>query len=213
MAEIPDQRPIWNQKHANDDHAVLEGVPSPLAELCLDKIEPGSDILELGCGIGRDAIFFARHGNKVVATDGSDVVIDHNLTKKVSSSLRFELLDMRDTLPYKDNQFDVVYSNLSLHYYSNEKTREIIQNIGRVLKNGGLFIFACKSYDSLHNSGEELESNVVASPTGAILHFFTTDYVHTLLDECMNIEYLDEIEEEFNGRQSRIIRCIARKLK
>ena len=120
---------------------------------------------------------------------------------------------MRETLPYEDNKFDVVYSNLSLHYYSDEKTKHIVNDIRRVLKHGGLFIFACKSYDSLHNSGEELEDNVIASPNGATLHFFSKIYVHKLLDQSMVIEYLDETEEDFNGRQSKIIRCIARNFK
>jgi SAM-dependent methyltransferase len=212
MSEIPDQRPIWDIKHGNEDHQTLVGVPSPLAELCLPYIPEQSLILELGSGVGRDAVYFADHGHDVIATDGSEVVIAQNEQLRPHDRVKFSILDIRQRLPYKDEQFDVVYSNLALHYFSNEKTKEIVANIGHVLRTGGLLIFACKSYDSLHNSGDEIEPNVVVSPTGATLHFFTKDYINELLSESYAVEYLDEIDEDFNGRQSKIIRCIARSL-
>src|SRR2546426_8628741 len=36
---------------------------------------PGDRILELGCGTGRDAVFLARHGISVVATDLSPAMV------------------------------------------------------------------------------------------------------------------------------------------
>jgi SAM-dependent methyltransferase len=209
--EIPDQRPIWDVKHDNQDHKTLIGVPSPLAELCLSYIPDKSSILELGSGVGRDAAYLADHGHEVVATDGSEVVTNQNKQLRPHKNIQFSVLDIKQELPYSNEQFDVVYSNLALHYFSNEKTREIVSDVGRVLKIGGLLIFACKSYDSLHSSGEEVEPNVWVSPTGATIHLFTEEYTRGLLNRSFNIEYLDEIEEEFNGRHSKIIRCLARK--
>jgi SAM-dependent methyltransferase len=212
VGEIPDQRPIWDKKHSNEDHKTLVGVPSPLAELCLPYLPEHSLILELGSGVGRDAVYFADHGHKVIATDGSEAAITQNKQQRPHPNVEFSELDMREQFPFNDGKFDVVYSNLALHYFSDEKTREIILNVGKVLKFGGLFIFACKSYDSLHNAGREVEPGVVVSPTGATLHFFTKDYTEELLGESYKAEYLDEIDEDFNGRQSKIIRCIARSM-
>lgn len=211
MGEIPDQRPIWDKKHNNEDHKTLVGVPSPLAELCLPYIPENSSILELGSGVGRDAIYFANHGHEIIATDGSEVAINQNKQLRPHRNVQFSTLDIRQPLPYDQEQFDVVYSNLALHYFSDEKTREIISGIGRVLRVGGLFIFACKSYDSLHGSGDEVEPNVLVSPTGATIHLFTEEYVETLLSGTFDIELLDEIKEDFNGRHSKIVRCIARR--
>ncbi len=211
MSQIPDQIPIWDQKHEKGDHTTLRGVPSPLAERAVEYFADESRILELGCGVGRDAVYFAQCGHEVVATDGSATVIKQNKMLINQSGVTFEKLDMRQTFPYNSESFNVVYANLSLHYYSDEKTREILKEMTRVLKLGGLLVFACKSYDSLHNTGREIEPNIIISPTGATLHLFSVNYVDELLANEVSVEYIDEIEEDFNGRQSKIIRCIARK--
>jgi SAM-dependent methyltransferase len=210
-SDIPDQRPLWNQKHLQGDHEVLRGTPSPLAELSLDYLPPQSRILELGCGVGRDAVFFAQNGHTVLATDGSETVIEQNEDQIHEPNVTFDVLDIKNEFPYKTDEFDVVYSNLALHYYSDTDTRRIFERIAQVLKQGGILSFACKSYDSLHNAGQEVEPGVIVSPTGATIHLFTTEYTKSLLHNLLQIDYIDEIDEDFNGRQSKIIRCIAKK--
>jgi SAM-dependent methyltransferase len=212
MVEIPDQRPIWDTKHQQRDHSILEGVPSPLAELAHDYFPDHATVLELGCGIGRDALFFASYGHHVTATDGSAVVIDQNKSERPNPLVDYSVVDMRNELPYDDSAFDVVYANLAMHYYSSKQTARIAQEIKRVLKSGGIFAFACKSYDSLHTEGEEIEPNVFVSPTGATIHLFSEDYAKELLVQNFEVKHLDEIEEEFNGRTSKIVRCVAAKL-
>jgi SAM-dependent methyltransferase len=44
-------------------------------ETAMSVFRPGDRILELGCGTGRDAVFLARHGMRVVATDVSPAMI------------------------------------------------------------------------------------------------------------------------------------------
>jgi SAM-dependent methyltransferase len=43
--------------------------PSPFAEWVDERIDPGSRIVELGSGTGRDAIWFARQGHEVIGSD------------------------------------------------------------------------------------------------------------------------------------------------
>lgn len=211
MTVIPDQRPVWDKKHGSGDHDTLRHIPSPLAELAEPYFPNSSYILELGCGVGRDAELFASRGHEVLATDGSQVVITQNIDTIPEEKIEFDVLDMREEFPYGPNTFDVVYANLSLHYYSDEQTIAIIREVARVLKPGGTFAFACKSYDSLHSDGKEIEKNVFASPSGATIHLFSTEYTRSLLDSVFNIKNLDEVEEEYNSRYSKIVRCIAAK--
>lgn len=205
---IPDQRPVWDKKHSAGDHEMLRDIPSPLAEIAEPYFSHNSYILELGCGVGRDAVLFAQRGHQVLATDGSEIVIRQN-QRCLPKNVRSEVLDMRKILPYEANSFDVVYANLSLHYYSHRKTQQIFQEIARVLKSGGVFAFACKSFDNLHSEGIELEKDVFASPSGATIHLFSIHYAKELLGKVFQERYLDEVEEEYNGRYSKIVRCIA----
>ncbi len=209
---IPDQIKMWDNKHGQGDHTSLRNVTSPLAEMVQPKLHRNASILELGCGVGRDALFFAKMGHVVIATDSSSVVIEQNKKLYPSSGVEFSVLDMQQTLPYPDERFDAVFANLSLHYYLDEKTEEIFQEIGRVLKEGGILAFACKSRDEQRTAGAtEVAKNVFVAPGGHATHFFTTDYVRELVEGVFSIEHLDDVNEEYNGQVSGIVRCIARK--
>jgi len=97
----------------------------------------GEEVLEIGCGIGTDAIEFARHGARVTAVDlGADQVM---LTK-----LNFELhgltyADIREAnaehLPFPDETFDFVYSFGVIHHTPD--TQRAVAEIFRVLKQDG----------------------------------------------------------------------------
>jgi SAM-dependent methyltransferase len=85
----------------------------------MDRILMGSrkaDILELNCGTGEDAVFFARRGHRVTATDSSQEMI-RMASQKVGkaglkASVELETLDIRDVArPLGNNRFDLVFSN------------------------------------------------------------------------------------------------------
>ncbi|HEX5448130.1 MAG TPA: hypothetical protein VFW90_02945, partial [Candidatus Saccharimonadales bacterium] len=99
-----------------------------------------------------------------------------------------------------------------MHYYSDEQTQTIVDEAARVLAENGVFAFACKSYDDLHSSGQELAPNIFSYDNGVTIHLFSMDYARQLLlHQGFEISYLDEVNEEYNGRRSKIVRCIARK--
>jgi len=213
MSSIPDQKPVWDEKHAAGDHEKLRHQPSPLAELTEPYFADHSHILELGCGVGRDAEFFTICGHSIVATDVSDVVIEQDRQHFADTGMKFDVLDMRNTLPYPANSFDVVYANLSLHYYGHDDTQRIVKDIQRVLKVGGLLVFACKSLENTELSvGEEVEQDVFVSATGHVRHLFSEPYTRTLLDGLFAIEHLDVIDEVYNGQESSVLRCVAKNI-
>jgi SAM-dependent methyltransferase len=201
MIEVPDQRPVWDEHHGAGRNADLRHTPSPLAELAAPHFPPHAHILELGCGVGRDAVFFAGQGHSVLATDGSKVVIEQDRRYFSDHNVTFDVVDIREPFPYKPESFDVVYANLSLHYYSDEQTRAIVQQIVRVLKYGGTLAFACKSYDDIHSNGEEVAPNMFVSDTGVVIHLFSIDYARSFVQGILRIDHLDEVEEEYKGRR------------
>ncbi len=67
-------------------------------------------------------------------------------------------VDLKEKLPFEDNSFDIVYAHLSLHYFDQETTFGIINEIERILKPGGLFAFLTNSIsDPEYNTGNLLE--------------------------------------------------------
>lgn len=186
---IPDQKAVWDKKHGAGEHEDFKARPSTLAELIEPQLGRGSKVLELGCGVGRDAAFFAKNGHDVTATDLSDVVIERNKRMLGDLGIRFQALDMQARLPFEDSGFDLVFANLSLHYYTDEDTRKIIKDITRVLRPDGMLAFVCKSVNDFHyGNGEEVEKNVFVGKSGHVRHLFSVDYARELIQSAFEIE-------------------------
>jgi len=77
---------------------------------------PGMHLLELGCGTGEDAIWHARRGLTVTATDGSAAMLAVAREKAqaagIADRITFKHLDFADTATWTARgPFDGVYSN------------------------------------------------------------------------------------------------------
>lgn len=94
------------------------------------------DVLEVGCGLGTDAISFARAGARYTGIDLTSASIE-----LVRKRFAFEHLtaDLRiadaEALPFADNSFDLFYSHGVLHHTPD--TQRAIYEAHRVLKPGG----------------------------------------------------------------------------
>jgi ubiquinone/menaquinone biosynthesis C-methylase UbiE len=109
----------------------------------------GDRVLEIGGGMGTDLSQFARHG---ALTTDLDLSSGHLELAKENFRLRglpgeFVLHDA-ESLVFPDNTFDLVYSNGVLHHTPN--TRQVVEEIHRVLKPGGRTIVMMYAENSLH---------------------------------------------------------------
>ena len=67
-----DNTDYWNLYYQNK---LCPTSPSPFARYVSTLVEPGRTLAELGCGNGRDALYFASLGLDVVAMDLSEAAI------------------------------------------------------------------------------------------------------------------------------------------
>ncbi|MNJ47693.1 Tellurite methyltransferase [compost metagenome] len=98
-------------------------------------------LLDIGCGEGKDAVFFARNGYDVTAFDVSDAGIEK--TKKLADQTGVHVNVFKaDLVDYRlDAHFDVIFSSGVLHYIKPEFREEIIENYKRFTHPNGLHIF------------------------------------------------------------------------
>jgi ubiquinone/menaquinone biosynthesis C-methylase UbiE len=68
-----------------EENEILHWMREQVHAHCLLYFKPGNSILELNCGTGIDALFFARHGMHVHATDISEGMLNE-LRKKVDKN-------------------------------------------------------------------------------------------------------------------------------
>lgn len=85
-------------------------------------------LLEVGCGEGKDAVFFARNGYQVTAFDVTESGIEK--AKRLADIHQVEVNFFRaDLHDYRlDEEFDVVYSSGVFHHILPELRREIMEN-------------------------------------------------------------------------------------
>ncbi|MES2971614.1 MAG: class I SAM-dependent methyltransferase [Patescibacteria group bacterium] len=210
---IPDQKTVWNNKHKKGDHEYFRYQTEEFA-IHVEKLFPRlAQVLDLGCGVGRDAIYFAKHDHTVLGVDFSEEIIRRNREIFPAPNLQFATLDFSKKLPYSSTSYDVVYAYLSLQYFDDVTTRSIVFEIARVLKSGGLLCFVCKSTKDLHyGDGTEIEPNYFVSTKGRIRRFFTSEYTKDLLDESFEIKSLKETKRIYEHQMSDFIECMARKI-
>jgi SAM-dependent methyltransferase len=119
-------------------------------------------VLELGCGPGRDARALAQAGHVVRAVDHSPVAIARARAQPQEGSLQFEQLDaLRAVLGTAPSSVDVVYAHALYMILYEEELLELVHGLTRILRPGGLHLFAVRSVtDPNATRGREIAPDV-----------------------------------------------------
>ncbi len=81
-------------------------------ELVLKTIGPPARMLELNCGSGIDARFFAEEGYNILATDVSDNMLKNARAKGELPNLSFKKLNLNELENLSGEQYNIITSNL-----------------------------------------------------------------------------------------------------
>ena len=161
-----------------------------------EYFEKGGTCLDLGCGVGQFSKKLIEYGYDVISADISEIAL-----KKVSEfNENIKKVDMREELPFADNSLDLVFANLSIHYFSNEDTQKLMKEIKRILKNGGLFIGSVngiQGYVKIKDTAVELEKHYWFNKNKYVRLFDKEDLENYLsIFKILNIEERETIRFE-----------------
>ncbi len=151
----------------------------------------GTSVLELGCGDAIDSKVIGELCRSVISTDIRADVIDKN---RASSNIEFRVVDLSKPLPFKDESFSCVVAGLCLHYFTWRKTLDIVSEISRISRDGGLFVGRVNSTRDTNwgsNGYHEIESGLY-DVEGKTKRFFTKQAVEAMLTPKWEIESLIE---------------------
>ncbi|MBI9011363.1 MAG: methyltransferase domain-containing protein [Clostridiales bacterium] len=139
-----DPRSYYEDVYNNDEY--FWGVqPSAMCLKVLELMPPTKplSLLDIGCGEGKDAVFFARCGYQVSAFDISNAGIEK--TKKLAEKanvyvdvFKANILDFR-----LEKKYDILFSNGVLHHVKPELREEIFSNYKEFTKDGGINALQC----------------------------------------------------------------------
>ncbi len=160
-ASPPDRGPeYWDRFYASADASL--DLPSSFAQESLGRISPDDLLMELGCGNGRDALFFAADGVRVLGCDQSETAIqllnERVKTFEFNHAPVFLVADFARLGDEYGKDFDVVYSRFTLHAVPKQQASRALLWSHTNLRPGGMLLIEARSVaGSLYGKGRPLE--------------------------------------------------------
>lgn len=140
------QRETYWQGYYDSNYEL--GIPSQFAVFVAQELPMGTQIIDVGTGTGRDALFFASTGRNVLAIDESTVALEkldleiakHNLSvstlcKSISTP------DFIDEVSRRVETEFAIYARFFLHAISEEEERVFFQHVKSLFGFGGNLCF------------------------------------------------------------------------
>jgi len=143
----------WEEFYGKSD---APQTPSDFAKDCIENFEPNSRILDLGCGNGRDSIFFADNGFKINACDQSQQSIE-KLKNKYPINPNFFVADIVNF--HKElSSINIIYCRFVLHAISEDDLDKLLTWVYDFLPEGGLFFSESRSdRTSIEETGKHFD--------------------------------------------------------
>ncbi len=173
-------------------------------------------VLDLGCGNGSGVFFFVREGYETYGIDisSSAIKLGKNFLKRENLKADLKMGDA-NSLPYKDNFFDVVVSYGVLDHMERKKADQVMSEINRVLKTGGLcFLSLISKKHHTYGAGLKFEGDSYilqeGYETGLIQHFFDIADIKKLVAGWQLVELRHNYEDFINIKNGKVIQTKAR---
>jgi tellurite methyltransferase len=158
-------------------------------QLLRGRIGPGMRVLDLGCGSGRNLVYFLREGYEVFGVDADPQAVEH--TRRLAASLAPTLpldnfrVEAIEEMVFPDAFADLVLSSAVLHFARDDGHFEaMLRATWRVLKPGGLLFCRLASSIGMENQVRRVAGRRFRLPDGSERY---------LVDEAILLRFTAEL--------------------
>lgn len=147
------EQPAHTNKHTIDAYnksvdAYIQSTPQKVEghiktwlDKCIEKLDPSSEILEVGVGHGKDADYIESKGFQVERTDASSSFVDYQKKNGHNAKLLNVLTDKIA------KTYDMILADAVWLHFTPSEARTATENVYNALKKGGLFALSIKEGD------------------------------------------------------------------
>ncbi|MCX5143144.1 bifunctional 2-polyprenyl-6-hydroxyphenol methylase/3-demethylubiquinol 3-O-methyltransferase UbiG [Streptomyces sp. NBC_00338] len=130
---------LWDERY-RESHRIWSGNPNTMLVREVEGLKPGR-ALDLGCGEGADAVWLARWGWQVTATDISRVALaraaEHGAEADVADRIDWQFHDLGVSFP--EGEYDLVSAQF-LHSMGDLPREEILRRAAAAVSPGGVLL-------------------------------------------------------------------------
>ncbi len=168
-------RAFWNARYAQG--LVYGTEPTSVAPVIAGTLRDARlrTVLEAGCGSGRDALYYARHGFQVTALDVSDQALARaeERANREGLSLTFVAADLL-TADLPLGSFDAAVAIHLIHLQPEPVRTAMVNRLWQLTCDGGLVAMANYSVEEtgFRTWQAHTEPNTRVDPKGKHVHFF-----------------------------------------
>ena len=158
-------------------------------QLLKGRFDDCSKVLDVGCGGGRNLVYFMQNGVEVFGIDpNADAVAQVQLINSelapANPAVNFSVAFAED-LPFEDNIFDLVISSAVLHFANDSNHFDaMLRSMWRVLKPGGYFFARLAS---------DIGIEKLVTPLGNSRYTLPDGSERFLVNEQVLLEYTTEL--------------------
>ena len=159
--------------------------PSSFSKFVFDHLnlkDSNYSVVDIGCGNGRDSLYFTNNNLKVTSVDNFDNL---EMTSILSNYIKLDIKDFNISA-------DLFYARFFLHAIDEDRLDGLLENISNLMSNTSHFAFETRSTKGI--TVEEKEVTNFKSSMGE-KHFrmlYSKPYMENKLSKYFNIDYLVE---------------------
>lgn len=168
--------------------SLSDNVDYDLISIIEGNFDKDSSILEISCGNGADSFHLKDLGYDITCTEYDDNYVNN----AINLGLNCIKHDSRDKFPFDDNQFDLVYSRLGLHYFTEVELDSIFKELSRI---GNSILITVKVEEDDFKTGK-----VIISP----------EKWENIINKYFNIVHFDINQGKLYGKDSKWLKIFAK---
>ena len=165
--------------------------PSPFCLKVLERLPPDRPLrlIDIGCGEGRNAVFFARNGYQVTAFDLAASGVEKTRQLAVEAGVQIDAF-VGNILEHRlGESFDIVFGHGCLQYIPPEMRPALFENYKQHTNPGGLNVlsaFVKKPFIAKAPDAEETAHKWVSGELFTHYHDWRLEFCTEVIFDCMS---------------------------
>ena len=180
-----DQRQAWESEYQGSKGipTTTRNTPSSAVKKLLDyfkenRIVVGKRVIDLGCGVGRNATYLAKLGFKVAAIGFAESALAALEQSIANTSYRNNITpiqcDLTKKLPFENNSFDLALDIVTTMSLKPEELKDYENELRRIVRPSGYYLtYTLSDDDGYLQTAETKDKKATFAESGIIDHYFS----------------------------------------